>query len=109
MVWQPPDLEILEDRRVYNGTFLSVFKRKIRVGREIIERELIQRRDGVAIVAVDIDHNVLLIKEYSPGSNSYLYTLPGGQVAEDELPETAAMPELSEETAHRALKMIKLR
>ena len=60
MVWQPPDLEILEDRRVYNGTFLSVLKRKIRVGREIIERELIQRRDGVAIVAVDIDHNVLL-------------------------------------------------
>lgn len=109
MVWQPPDLEILEDRRVYNGTFLSVLKRKIRVGREIIERELIQRRDGVAIVAVDIDHNVLLIKEYSPGSNSYLYTLPGGQVDEGELPETAAMRELSEETGHRALKMIKLR
>ena len=38
-----------------------------------------------------------------------MYTLPGGQVDEGELPETAAMRELSEETGHRALKMIKLR
>src|SRR5215831_2892374 len=98
MVSQPPTPEIIEDRIVYNGEFLNVHKRKIQVGEEIIERELIQRRNGAAIVPIDVYHNVLLIKEYSVGSNSFLYTLPGGRIDEEESPEVAARRELREET-----------
>lgn len=109
MVSQSPTPGIVEDRIVYNGEFLNVHKRKIQIGEDIIERELIQRRDGVAIVPVDVSHNVLLIKEYSVGSNSFLFTLPGGHIDEGENPEQAARRELSEETGYRARAMIKLR
>lgn len=101
--------EILEDKPVYSGVILSVHRRKIQVGDQVIERELIMRRDGVAIVPVDTHHNVLLIKEYSPGSNSFLYTLPGGHIDEGESPELAAIRELREETGYSAKEMIKLR
>lgn len=94
---------------MYNGTMLRVHRRKIQVGGETLERELIERRDGVAVVPVDIHHNVLLIKEYSPGSNSFLYTLPGGHIDEGETLEAAARRELEEETGYSAKKTIKLR
>jgi ADP-ribose pyrophosphatase len=106
---QPPAPKIIGDSIVYNGGFLTVHKRKIRVGGEIIEREVIERRDGVAIVPMDVHHNVLLIKEYNIGSNSFLYTLPGGHIDEGESQEIAAMRELREETGYRAREMIKLR
>ena len=99
---------ILGKNQVYKGEFLSVYKLKVQVGEETTEREVIERRDGVAIVPVDVNHQVLLISEYSAGSNSYLYTLPGGQIDKDELPEVAAMRELREETGHSALRIIKL-
>ncbi len=109
MVSQPPTPEIIDDKSVYNGAIFSVHLRKIQVGDVIIERELIKRRDGVAIVPVDIHHNVLLIREYNAGSNSFLYTLPGGLINEGEPPAVAARRELREETQHRAREMIKLR
>ncbi len=100
--------EILQRKPVYKGTFLSVYRLTVQIGKETTEREVIERRDGVAIVPIDVNRNVLLIKEYSAGSNSYLYTLPGGQIDDDESPEVAAMRELREETGYRALRMIKL-
>ena len=106
---QPHHPGIIEDHIVYNGAIFSVHRRKIQIGDEIIEREVIERRDGVAIVPVDIHHNVLLIKEYSAGSNSFLYTLPGGHIDEGEPPEVAARRELLEETGHSAREIIKLR
>ncbi len=107
MVTQLPS--IIERVPVYEGMILSVQRIKIQVGEQIIEREVIERRNGVAVVPVDVDHNVLLIKEYTPGSNTFLYTLPGGHIDEGESPEIAAMRELREETGHRALQLIKLR
>jgi ADP-ribose pyrophosphatase len=109
MLSQLPDPEIIDDREVDNGEFLSIHKRTVKIGEEIIERELIQRRDGVAIIPVDVDQNVLLIREYSPGSNSFLYTLPGGHIEEGEIPEVAARRELREETGYNARQIIKLR
>ena len=109
MISQSATPKIIEAREVYTGVIFSVHKRKVQIGEEVIEREIIKRRDGVAVVPVDIHHNVLLIKEYSAGSNSFLYTLPGGHIDEGEPPEAAARRELLEETGHSAREMIKLR
>jgi ADP-ribose pyrophosphatase len=106
---QPLDPEIIEDSIVYHGVIFSVHRKIFQVGGEVIKRELIERQDGVAIVPLDIHHNVLLIKEYSPGSNSFLYTLPGGRIDEGETSEVAAMRELREETGYSARELIKLR
>lgn len=100
---------ILEREPVYVGELLSVYKLDVQVGENRTRREVIERRDGVAIVPIDINYNVLLIKEYSAGSNSFLYTLLGGHIEEGESPEEAAKRELFEETGYSAKKLIKLR
>jgi 8-oxo-dGTP pyrophosphatase MutT (NUDIX family) len=108
MIEQPARPIIIENELVYSGAFLSVRKLKIQINEKTTERELVQRKDGVAIVPIDTVHNILLIKEYYAGSNSFLYSLPGGSIENDKTPEHEAMRELREETGYRAEKMIKL-
>ncbi len=104
-----PSPVIFERKLVYRGEFLGVYKLNVQIGEKTTEREVIERRDGVAIVPIDVNYNVLLIKEFSAGSNSFLYTLPGGHIDEGESPEEAAKRELFEETGYSAKKLIKLR
>jgi ADP-ribose pyrophosphatase len=104
-----PSPVILERKLVYRGEFLCVYKLNVQVGAKTTKREVIERRDGVAIVPIDVNYNVLLIKEFSAGSNSFLYTLPGGHIDQGESPEAAARRELFEETGYRAKELIKLR
>jgi ADP-ribose pyrophosphatase len=73
-----------------------------------VKREIVERRPGVAIVPIDTEHHVLLIKEYYAGSNSFLYALPGGSIEDGTTPESEAMRELREETGYRAERLIKL-
>ena len=100
---------ILKKQLLHKGVFLSMYQLNIQLGDDTIQREIIERRDGVSIVPVDEQHNVLLIKEYSAGSNSYIYTLPGGQIDANETPEVAALRELREETGYSAMNVVKLR
>lgn len=112
-----PSPRIFEREQVYSGKILSVYKYHIQLGDKNIEREIIERRHGVAIVPVDVNHNILLIREYYAGSNSFILSLPGGSIEGSELEYEAmkeesireeAMRELREETGYKAKEMLKL-
>jgi ADP-ribose pyrophosphatase len=106
MIRQVP--EIPARKQVYRGNVLSVYEYEVRLGEQTVKREVIERRDGVAIVPLTTDHSVLLIKEYYAGSNSFLYSLPGGAIEGGMLLEEEAIRELREETGYRAEKLLKL-
>ena len=100
---------IIKRERKYFGEIFSVYRYEIQLEDKTITRDIIERKHGVAIVPIDRDQNVLLIQEYYGGSNSFLYSLPGGSIEEGcESIEKEAMRELREETGYRALRMIKL-
>lgn len=106
MMKQSP--EIISRKRLYRGTMLSVYEYEVQLDGKTLRREIIERRPGVAVVPIDRKHNVLLVKEYYAGSNSFLYALPGGSLESDADPECEAMRELREETGHSAERFIKL-
>lgn len=59
-------------------------------------------RPAAGIVAITQDNQVVLAKQFRPGTKEILHEIPGGGVDEqDEDPSTAAARELLEETGYR--------
>jgi ADP-ribose pyrophosphatase len=71
-------------------------------------REIVQRSDCVAVVAIDGDDNVLLEKQYRQAVGKELLEIPAGGIDEGEEPEEAVVREMREETGLRPRKVEKL-
>ncbi len=62
------------------------------------EREIVERQDSVAIVAVDAEENVVLVRQFREAARRSLLELPAGTIDEGENPLETARRELAEET-----------
>jgi 8-oxo-dGTP pyrophosphatase MutT (NUDIX family) len=62
------------------------------------EREIVERVDSVAIVAVDAEGRVVLVRQLREAARRQLVELPAGTVGEGEDPLGTAKRELAEET-----------
>lgn len=58
--------------------------------------------DGVMILAIDEEDNIILVKQFRPAIGDYIYELPAGMIDKGEDLETAAKRELFEETGLKA-------
>jgi ADP-ribose pyrophosphatase len=71
-------------------------------------REIVERSDCIAVVAIDAGGNVLLERQYRQALGKELLEIPAGGIDEGENPETAVMREMREETGYRPQQVIKL-
>jgi ADP-ribose pyrophosphatase len=62
------------------------------------EREIVERADSVAIVAVDSEGRIVLVRQFREAARSELVELPAGTVEDGESPLATAKRELGEET-----------
>ena len=62
------------------------------------EREIVERADSVAVVAVDPERRVVLVRQFREPARRTLLELPAGTVDEGERPLATAKRELAEET-----------
>ena len=90
-------------RRVYQGRVLGLRVDDVRLpdGQHTI-REIVEHRGAVAVVALDENDQVLLIKQYRYAVGQTLLELPAGTLEPGEDPVTCAARELQEETGDRA-------
>ncbi|MFC2033954.1 NUDIX hydrolase [Chloroflexota bacterium] len=71
-------------------------------------REIIEHSDCVAVIAIDDDNNVLLVKQFRRPVEKELLEIPAGMVELDEAPEDTVRRELQEETGYLPRKVEKL-
>jgi ADP-ribose pyrophosphatase len=94
---------VLASERVYEGRILNLRVDEIRTptGVEAL-REIVENGSAVAIVALDDQQRVVLVRQYRHAVRSLVVEIPAGKLDGDEEPPEGAQRELREETGVRA-------
>lgn len=94
---------VTESERVYEGRILNVRNDTVALadGRSA-RREIVEHAAVVAIVPLDSDGNVVLVRQYRLPAEEVLLEIPAGGVDDGEDIEAAAQREMQEETGYRA-------
>lgn len=93
-------------RTVYEGRLLTIHEDDVRlVDGTQAHREVVAHPGAVAIVAIDSDGNVVLVRQWRHALGRALWELPAGTRDPGEAPTLTAERELAEETGLRAASL----
>lgn len=92
-----------EVKKVFQGRIINVGLETVRLpdGREF-ELELVRHPGGAAVVALDDEDRVCLVRQYRHAAGGWLWELPAGKIDHGEDPALTAERELEEEAGVRA-------
>ncbi len=108
---EPPDLteQVVGSRTIYKGSYLTFRIDTVeRADGSRAEREVVGHPGAVAILAIDDQERVLMVRQYRAPAGRILLEIPAGTLDIDpdsgaiEDPDVAAPRELEEETGYRA-------
>ncbi len=99
----------LSSRLIYEGRAvkLRIDTVKMPSGRETT-REIVEHNDCVAIIAIDENDNVLLVRQFRKPVEKALLEIPAGGIEPGEDPVTTVRRELREETGYLPRKVERL-
>jgi ADP-ribose pyrophosphatase len=90
----------LAEETVYSRYRRVVSKRFEQPGGELVEYEIKDEDDMVAVLALTTDREVVLVRQFRPGPEAVLLELPAGVVYPGDDPARTAAAELLEETGY---------
>ena len=91
--------EVLESNLMYKGKVLEVYSDKVVMPNgNVATRETVVRGSAAAIVPVDKDGNIILVRQYRHAIKGMALEIPAGMLEEGEDPAVSAKRELEEET-----------
>jgi ADP-ribose pyrophosphatase len=90
-----------DSQQIYDGHILKLRVDTVKLpGGRITKREIIEHGNCVAIVAIDDDNNVLLVRQYRKAAEKDLLEIPAGGIEPDEQAVATVRRELREETGY---------
>lgn len=99
-----PNLEYRVDRKsIYHGRVIDLDVERVTLpnGAEA-ELEIVRHPGGAAVVALDGEQRVCLLRQFRYAAGGWLWELPAGKLAPGEPPRETAVRELEEEAGLRA-------
>ena len=91
---------------VFRGRRTSVRWDRIQMAEgHVVEREVVVSHDSVAMVAIDEERNVLLVRQFRAPPGVVLLEVPAGTIESGEEPLSCAHRELREETGFTASRL----
>ncbi len=101
--------ETLDSKTVFEGKIISVDVDTISLpDKNSAYREKICTNDGVGVIALNENDEVLLVKQYRYAMGIYTLEIPAGKMENGEDIYESALRELREETGYAASKLTKL-
>lgn len=99
----------LSSKLVYDGRAVRLRVDTVRMpGGRKTTREIVEHGDCVAIIALDGEGNVLLVKQFRKAVDKELLEIPAGGIENGEKPEDCVRRELREETGFLPQKVERL-
>jgi ADP-ribose pyrophosphatase len=96
-------------RNVYAGRVLTLNVESVRLPNgHLADLEIAHHPGGAAIVAMDAEGRVCLLRQYRHAAGGWLTELPAGKLDDDEPPLHCAQRELAEEAGMRAARWTEL-
>ena len=97
--------KILRSEYLYRGSILKLRLDQVRLeNQKVVAREIVEHPGAVAIVALDPQMRVLMVRQYRAGAARETLGIPAGTLGEGEDPALCATRELKEETGYSAVK-----
>lgn len=91
--------------RVYSGKIIDLELEKVELPNgTAAELEIVHHPGGAAVVVLDRENRVCLLRQYRHAAGGWLWELPAGKLDPGELPLTTAQRELEEEAGLRAAR-----
>jgi ADP-ribose pyrophosphatase len=88
---------------VYQGRIIQLDIESITMPNGVsVELEIVRHPGGAAVVALDSDNRVCLLRQYRHAAGGWIWELPAGKLEPGEPPETTAARELIEEAGLQA-------
>ncbi len=101
--------ETLSSETIYSGHILKLRIDRVRLSDgSQSSREIVEHGDAVAIIAVDADDNILLVRQYRQAAGQELLEIPAGCVDAGEEPDATVTREMQEETGYRPNRIKRL-
>ena len=98
--------ETMKSEKIYEGKVLNLRVDTVELGNKgYSKREIVEKPAAVAVIAVNEEDQVLLVKQYRKAVEDFTLELPAGLVEVSESPKESAYRELLEETGYRAKDM----
>lgn len=102
------DEKVIRSETIYQGKLFDVKVDTVEVEGRSLRREIVVHRGAVAIVPIDADGKVIMVRQYRSGSHQSHLELPAGGLDTGEAPEDAARRELQEEIGQYPDELIRL-
>ena len=97
----------MKKKKIYGGKILGLYVYHITVRGRKVKREIIEHGGTAAMLAIDKDNKVILVKQDRFPHGDVL-EIPAGTLEKGEKPIKCAFRELREETGYKAQKMTPL-
>ena len=93
--------EGLDRKVIHKGRILELSVDRVRLPNgAICELEMIRHPGAAAVVPLDIDGQVLLVRQYRYATDGWLLEVPAGKLEGEERPEACALREVEEEVGY---------
>jgi ADP-ribose pyrophosphatase len=99
----------LSSQTIYQGRIIHLHVDEVELpDGKASKREIVTHPGAVAVVPLDADGNVLLVRQYRHAAQRVLLEIPAGTLKANENPDDCVRRELQEETGYKPSKLEKL-